>query len=801
MNTLKGLLVSVLALFWCQNALAQATNIADITAHSQQAKGFINYFFEPQSGELYLEVNQLNQPMLLVSSLPQGVGSNKLELDRGQVSEARLVQFERQGPYVILKQLNTRYRADTDNQLERQSVHEAFAESILWKGKLLQGDKLLVPVNELLQLDLYGIKATLSATGQGQYQLDAKRSVIVPQSIKSFAENADVDVLQTYTAEPAGGEVASVTPDARWMSIKVRYSFVKAPDAGYQPRAYDPYSGYQSISYRDYATAIDEPITKRLLLRHRLQKLHPGAAPSKVVKPITYYLDPGVPEPIRSALLAGGRWWSKAFDDAGFIGGFRIEMLPEGADPQDIRYNMVQWVHRSTRGWSLGMSVIDPRTGEIIKGQVTLGSSRVRQDHLIARAVTAGWADRDAAARADMALALARIRQLAAHEIGHTLGLTHNFAASTNNNASVMDYPHPYIALSGGQIDISQPYREGLGEWDNYVIKYGYGDFGDKTATNVALNQLQQQAQRQGLRYIHDADAGAISAANAFASQWDRGADPVRELLRLQQVRKQALQQFSAKVLLAGEPLGELSDAFVPLYLLNRYQIAAASKFIGGIDYSYHADLTNGTWHFVAPVQQKAALKALLASLAVDELYLPSNLLVRLVPKAGNYQRTAESFASSLGSANDPQAMAESLARQILSYLLQPERLNRVAQAASGDAEQLSLAMLLDQLAAQTLLAELPTSAKKETAMRINAVVIDTALTALASKQTTPEVKAELRAKLIYWAQQFKRLAKRVNMQNAAHHQLMQTVIENNLSGTPMRMIDTPALMPPGSPI
>ncbi|GMA80703.1 hypothetical protein GCM10025855_02360 [Shewanella glacialipiscicola] len=422
---------------------------AKIIQQSQEVKGFVNLYYEPSQGELYLEVNRLNQPFLLVTSLPQGVGSNDIGLDRGQLGQTRMVQFERQGPYIVLKQLNSQYRANTLDAAEQRAVAEAFADSVLWQGKVVEGQSVLVAINDLVLSDLHGVSSVLQQTGQGDYQLDLGRSVILPTGIKSFAKNADVDVQLTFKADVAGEQVAQVTPDGRLMSVRMRYSFVELPDAGYQARAYHPMSGYLSDEYRDYATPFDQPLVQRFILRHRLQKVHPGPAPSEVVKPIIYYLDSGVPEPIRSALLDGARWWESAFTRAGFINGFKVELLPKDADPQDIRYNMIQWVHRATRGWSYGVALTDPRTGEIIKGQVTLGSLRVRQDYLIAKGLTAGWQDRIAADKAATALSLARIRQLAAHEVGHTLGLDHNFAASSNQDASVMDYPHPKIQLKG----------------------------------------------------------------------------------------------------------------------------------------------------------------------------------------------------------------------------------------------------------------------------------------------------------------------------------------------------------------
>ena len=780
---------------------AQEREAADVISESTQAEGFINLFYDAKAGQLYLEPSRLNQPMLLLSSLPHGAGSNDIGLDRGQLGHTRMVQFERQGPYILLKQLNTRFRADTNDQAEQRAVHEAFAESVLWRGKLLPGKRLLVPVNDLMLQDLHGISQQLAARGQGHYRLDTSRSVVLPASVKSFERNSDVDVQLTFASDKAGARVAEVTPDGQALSLRLRYSFIALPEPGYQARRYHPMSGYLSDEYKDYATAIDQDINQRFLLRHRLQKVNPGPEPSEVVEPITYYLDPGVPEPIRGALLEGGRWWEQAFNEAGFINGFKLELLPEGADPQDVRYNVIQWVHRASRGWSYGAAVTDPRSGEIIKGQVTLGSLRVRQDHLIARGLTAGWEDRQAADEAAMALSLARIRQLSAHEIGHTLGLDHNFAASTNNNASVMDYPHPYVRLDGKRVDISQPYAEGLGAWDKFAIKYGYGDFGDEAQTQAALKSLLKEVQQQGLRYIGEGDSRAASAAHAYASLWDRGEDPVKELARMQLVRRQALETFSAKALLPGQPLGELSDALVPIYLLNRYQISAAAKFVGGIDYNYLADADSGNWHFIAPELQKRALDTLLATLDPRELYLPTELLEQLVPKAGNYYRSRESFGSSLGVAVDQLAMAELLSRHTVSALLNPERLNRVDQAFARDTEQLSVEDLLDRLLGKTLLKSLPSGDQTSIAMRVNAVVLDGMLQSLESDASAPEVKAMVRMKLDYLLKQLPRKEKRSSGYKAAHYGQLQAVLELALKQAGVRVISKPAEIPPGSPI
>lgn len=774
---------------------------AKIIQQSQEVKGFVNLYYEPSQGELYLEVNRLNQPFLLVTSLPQGVGSNDIGLDRGQLGQTRMVQFERQGPYIVLKQLNSQYRANTLDAAEQRAVAEAFADSVLWQGKVVEGQSVLVAINDLVLSDLHGVSSVLQQTGQGDYQLDLGRSVILPTGIKSFAKNADVDVQLTFKADVAGEQVAQVTPDGRLMSVRMRYSFVELPDAGYQARAYHPMSGYLSDEYRDYATPFDQPLVQRFILRHRLQKVHPGPAPSEVVKPIIYYLDSGVPEPIRSALLDGARWWESAFTRAGFINGFKVELLPKDADPQDIRYNMIQWVHRATRGWSYGAALTDPRTGEIIKGQVTLGSLRVRQDYLIAKGLTAGWQDRIAADKAATALSLARIRQLAAHEVGHTLGLDHNFAASSNQDASVMDYPHPKIQLKGGDIDISAPYSTGVGLWDDFAIAYGYSDAGDARAQQTLQTELLADVAKRGLRYIGEADSRQKDASQAYASLWDSGDDAITQLTKLDNIRTKAIAGFSSAALLPQEPLGELADAFAPIYLLTRYQIDAVAKFIGGTDYNYQSIGEGSRWSYIAPPLQLAGLDALLKTLDAASLTVPQTLLDNLVPKAGNYHATRESFDSGLGTVTDPLGMAEVFSRYTVSLLLTPKRLNRVGQAAMADNEQLSVTTLLDKLFAATLYQEGKLGLVEGVWMRVNAVVVDEVLAALHDKNTSPEVRAVIYDRIQFVIKQLKARANRANVSLAAHYNGLQLGLAAGLTDAQFKLIPKPLVLPPGSPI
>ncbi len=456
----------------------------------------------------------------------------------------------------------------------------------------------------------------------------------------------------------------------------------------------------------DYAAPIQNDLTKRFIIRHRLEKKNPNAQVSEAKEPIVYYLDPGTPEPVRSALLEGARWWNMAYEAIGFKNAFQVKLLPEDADPMDCRYNVIQWVHRSTRGWSYGASVVDPRTGEIIKGHVSLGSLRIRQDFLIAQALmNQPFKERDDNYEPMLDMALARIRQLSAHEVGHTLGFTHNFAASTNGRASVMDYPHPLITITNDSIDFSRAYATGIGEWDKMTVAYSYSDFEEDTNEKNALNTILKKAQEKGLRFITDSDARAPGGAHALAHLWDNGKTAGEELNSVCNVREKAISNFSVDNIKSYEPYSKLEDVFVPLYFYHRYQTEAATKVIGGMDYNYalkgDGQLTTKP---IDVITQKETLEAILKTLSVDVLAIPKQKLDLFPPRAYGYNKTRESFRGKTGVAFDPLSAADTASDMTLKFLLHPQRANRLILQHSLDAEQLSLDDVFNSLLNKTFM-------------------------------------------------------------------------------------------------
>ncbi|MCA0153210.1 zinc-dependent metalloprotease [Winogradskyella vincentii] len=712
----------------------------------QTFEGYFDFYYEESTDKIYLKVENLNKEFLYVNSLASGIGSNDIGLDRGQLGNERLVYFQKAGNKLLLIQPNLKYRANTENELERKSIEQAFAKSVLFGFKILSDtDGYIVDFTPFLMQDTHGVINRLKSKKEGNFKLDKTRSAIELNSTKAFPENVEFEALITYTGQPIGKNLKTVTPTPSIVSVIQHHSFIKLPDNNYKPRVFDTRSGAISISYMDYATPVQESIKKRFIIRHRLEKKFPDLAKSEAKEPIVYYLDPGTPEPVRSALLEGGAWWNEAFESAGFKNAFQVNMLPEGADPMDCRYNVIQWVHRSTRGWSYGASVVDPRTGEIIKGHVSLGSLRIRQDFMIAQALMNNpYAISDDNYEPMLELALARIRQLSAHEIGHTLGFTHNFASSTSDRASVMDYPHPNVFVKNNTIDFSDAYDKGIGEWDKVTVAYSYSEF-DKTINETeALNVILENAKNDGLRFISDSDARAIGGAHALAHLWDNGKLPHQGLSEVMKVRELAIRNFSGDNIKDFEPYSVLEDVFVPLYFYHRYQVEAATKVIGGLDYNY-AVKSDGqfTSKRVDAEIQEQTLNAIINTLNVESLAIPKDKLGMFPPRAYGYNRTRESFKGQTGVAFDPFSAVNTASDMTLKLLLHPERANRLIVQKSLDENQLSLDNVLKALIQSTFGAKHEDSYYSEVQHQININVLKYMMNLAVNDKTFFQVKAK----------------------------------------------------------
>jgi hypothetical protein len=663
-------------------------------------EGFFDLYWNQQEGQLLLQIDHMGDEFIYQSSLARGVGSNDLGLDRGQLGATRLVEFYRSGPRILMIQKNTDYRALSSDPAEQAAVESSFASSVVWGFDLVAvtGDSVLVDATEFFIRDAHDISTRLSRAQQGTYKVDPTRCAVFLPRTRGFPDNTEVEAIVSYTGEQKYDDkgklvsdiLSSVVPDTSSVTVHLHHSFIRLPDDNYEPLPYDPRAGIIGTpwgnGFYDYAVPIGEPIEVRYGRRHRLQKLDPGAEVSEAVEPIIYYLDPGAPEPVRSALIEGASWWDQAFEATGYKNAFQVRLLPEGADPMDVRYNVIQWVHRSTRGWSYGSSVVDPRTGEIMKGHVTLGSLRVRQDYLIAEGLLAPYKEGQVPDTM-LELSLARIRQLAAHEVGHTLGMEHNFAASVNNRSSVMDYPFPLIGFNDdGSLDLSNAYGVGIGDWDKRMVLYAYQDFPAELDDAEQRRKIIDETVASGLLYVADEDSRDPGTANPLGNLWDNGADAIAELDKLLRVRAYALDHFSENNIRPGQPLAKIEEVLVPVYLLHRYQIQAVAKLIGGLYFNYglRGDGQSAPLRVDAEKQQDA-LSALIATLAPDVLMLPQTLIDIIPPRPPGYPLGRESFNRTTGVTFDPLSPAASAVSLTLDVLLNQQRAARLNAQRTAD--------------------------------------------------------------------------------------------------------------------
>lgn len=718
----------------------------------ERREGFLTFFLDPDQGKIWLEVAPADNPRGLVTEfiylegLTTGLGSNPVGLDRGQVSESQFLHLRRLGSKVFVEAPNLRYRAVSDDQAEVKATDESFATSILWAQEIVARDddgRALVDFTSFLLRDAHGVSRTLRETSQGSFLLDTSRSMVDLAHCLAFPDNVELQAILTWGGSEPGEHVQQTAPVPQQITLVQHYSLVRPPPAGFEQRPFDPRISAYDVRYMDFAVDLDEPVERRSVIRHRLEKTDPTAARSTVVEPIVYYVDGGAPEPVRSALLDGARWWADAFDAAGFIDAFRVEILPPDVHPLDARNNVIQWVHRSTRGWSYGTSLIDPRTGEIIKGHVNLGSLRVRQDRLLFEGL-AGVAKTGSGAPDDpIQLALARIRQLAAHEVGHTLGFAHNFAASTYaGRASVMDYPAPWVHLKDGELDFSEAYAVGMGAWDTHAVRFAYSQVPPGVDAEQALEAIVQDGLAKGHVFLTDEDARPETAAEPRANLWDNGSDAVEGLQETLEVRRHALRHFGLDRLAAGQPVAHLEEVLAPIYFYHRYQLDAAVKTLGGMEYNY-ALVGDGQWttRRVSAERQRRALEVVLSILEPENLDMPEAVLDVLTPRPFQHLPNRELFSTATWPVFDALGAARSAADQVMVGLLQPERLARVVDFRRRDDSSLSLDEVLQAIDHQVF-ENSDESARHQTLRQVTQWVFVERLMLLANSWATPEVRS-----------------------------------------------------------
>ncbi len=805
----RTLLISFLTLLFSTFfliTLHAQTTISEKTEGMEKFEGFFDYWWDDAEGKIWLEVDNLNQEFIYVNSLAAGIGSNDIGLDRSQLGDTRIVKFEKVGPKVLLVQPNYDYRATSNNPLEEKSINEAFAQSVLFgfDAAAQEDGRILVDLTDFLMQDAHGVSDRLRQSNQGSYSIDKSRSALHLPGTFNFPKNTEFEATLTFTGSGAGGWLRSVTPSSNAVTVRQHHSFVELPDDEYKPRKFDPRSGYFAIGYQDYSAPIGGEFYKQFIVRHRLEKKDPEAEVSEPVEPIIYYLDNGTPEPVRSALLDGARWWNQAFEAIGYENAFQVEILPDDAHPLDIRYNVINWVHRSTRGWSYGSSVVDPRTGEIIKGNVLLGSLRVRQDYLIAEGLLAAYEEGAESDDRMLEMALARIRQLSAHEVGHTLGLAHNFAASTNDDASVMDYPHPQAEiLDGGRISLENAYDTDIGEWDKRTIAFGYQDFSGDENEEEALNEMIQETLGMDLLYISDEAARPQSGVHPSAHLWDYGTDVIDQMDHILEIRSVALNNFGEEAIQMGRPMSDLENGLVPIYLYHRYQVEAVSKLIGGVNYAYKVrGDTQSNPEIVDAELQRNAIESLVQTLQPEVLALPEGVLDLIPPQPVGTPSSREHFRGYSNPMLDPMAMAEVATDITASMIFNSERSARLMTQSARNSSYPGLMEVAESVLDATLLGERESGYYGAIQRAVNVAVFRNLVELASDENASPDAKAV--AKMVLQNLQVALTERVFELDNTvwnAHYNYILGLIEQ-YQKDPETFSTPPApYNPPGSPI
>lgn len=719
--------------------------IADLTRGFEKHDGFLPLYWDAGRGRVLIEIPNLDESFLYMTSMATGLGDVRvnLDLDRGSIGTTALGHFERSGGRVQLVIRNARFQALGGNAALARTVEESFVTSTLGSFEVIGEEKgrVLADLTPLFLGDAIDVRGLLRAANQGAWQLERERSRIYPAHTRAFPRNTEVEAALTFTSDQPGQRIREHAPEPRAITMREHHSFVKLPEPGYRPRAFDPRAGLFSVAFYDFAQPFDRDPVRRFIVRHRLVKKDSLAAISEPVTQIVYYLDPGVPEPYRTAFREGAGWWNRVFEAAGFRNAFRVEDMPADMDPMDARYHVIQWFHRSEPGASVGPSFVDPRTGEIIKAAVRMDSYRSRVDYdLFAAMLPAIGSDAGDPQPLIEQEILMRRRQHAAHEVGHTLGFSHNFAAAADGRASVMAYPAPLVRLENGHVDLRDAYRDGPGAWDSLMVRFAYTQF-PAGQEDQGLRDILGELERSGLRFVTNPDESP-DGSYPEGTPWVNGADAVTDLARVLALRRVLIDRFDARAIRPGEPMALLGRRFAQVYLYHQYTLGAAIKAIGGMEFEYgvRGDSRSPT-RVVGAARQRRALELTMDCLEPRELEVPARVARLIAPTPFGYDPDERGFSSASDPAFDPTEAARGIADDALSRLFAPARAARIADFAAQDSTLPSLEDMIGRVIERAWRAAPETRAA--TLRRVvQRSTCDALLRLAASPEATPRVRA-----------------------------------------------------------